>query len=378
MKKLLATLLSAALLLSLCAACGAPADNQEPAPSASAPAGPANSTPAAPVDGDALAGLEPRELIVASVRGEGPDEALIAYTDRITERTGGKITFSFFFGGSLAKANEAVDALQNGVCDIMMVNVSNFENLFPLNATVLAVPFMGMNTQTTEVYPELAAKYPELSQEFEAQNLKLLSYSMTAPYNLGISSDKEIRVPSDLAGTKVICLQENIMNFLSAQNAAPVQVGFADFYTSIQGGVAQGIIQNGGPINTQGIYDLLNQYLIFGEDGGLYMELVTYCMNNDVWNSLPDAVKTIFEEEAVEFHTHDQRVLNENIRILEENAAAQSSRYWEMTEEEMAPWKEAMAPFIQEKIDEISAKPGCSNFHAIYDDALAMIADAKK
>lgn len=321
--------------------------------------------------------IEARELIVNSTKNETADAALIAYCDRITERTNGKITFSFFWGGSLAKANEAVDALQAGTCDMMQINVSNFENLFPLNSTVLAVPMMGMSMDTTEVYPELAAKHPELGAEFEAQNLHMFSYTMTAPYNLYINSDKDITVPDDLSGKKLICLQQNIMNFLSDKNCAPVQAGYADFFTSIQGGVADGIITHAGPVIQQGITDQINQELIFGEGSGMYMELVAYCMGNDVWNSLPEAVQQVFVEEAEEFHKQDQQVNNGMCTAQKEAAEAAGHRYWVMTEEEIEPWKEAMEPYIQNKIDEISALPGCENFQEIYEDALSMIEAAK-
>lgn len=387
MKKKITILMASVMMAGALAACGgsegkdAPKNGDEAATEGQNPA--EDQTPAEDKAPGEAAGdvnweeIEARELIVNSTKNETADAGLIAYCDRITERTNGKITFSFFWGGSLAKANEAVDALQAGTCDMMQINVSNFENLFPLNSTVLAVPMMGMSMDTTEIYPELAAKYPELNAEFEAQNLHLFSYTMTAPYNLYIKADKDITVPEDLSGKKLICLQENIMNFLSASNCAPVQAGYADFFTSIQGGVADGIITHAGPVIQQGITDQINQELIFGEGSGMYMELVAYCMSNDVWNSLPEAVQQIFVEEAEEFHKQDQQVNNGMCTAQKEAAEAAGHRYWVMTEEDMAPWKEAMEPYIQEKIDAVSKLSGCENFQKIYEDALEMIEAAK-
>ena len=43
----------------------------------------------------------------------------------------------------------------------------------------------------------------------------------------------------------------------------------------------------------------------------------------------------------------------------------------------MKVWKDAMDPFIQDKLDEIGALPGCEKFREIYEDALSMIEAAK-
>ncbi len=393
MKKKMALLLASVMVIGALAACGGDGGKDTPASGDNngqtedqAPAG--DETPGGDEtqDGDqaqAPAGdvnwdeIEPIELIVSSTKTEAADAALVAFADRITERTQGKVTFSFFWGGSLVKANEVVDALQVGTCDMAQVNFSNFENLFPMNCNVLAVPFMGMNTNTTEVYEQLLAKYPELQAELDNNGVHLCSYSMTAPYNLYINSDAEIKTPEDLSGKKVICLQMNVMEFLTSVNCAPVQAGFADFFTSIQGGVADGIITHGGPVNQQGITDEINQEIIFGENSGLYVETVAYCMSKDKWESLPAEVQQVFEEEGVGLHADDQAVMNNHNVKQKEAAEAAGHRYWEMTEEEMKPWKDAMEPFIQSKLDEIGALPGCEKFQEIYEDALSMIEAAK-
>lgn len=392
MKRKIAILLASVMVIGALTACGGDGGTNTPAAGDQTPAedqaAPGDEEPAgdeAPADSQegAASGdvnwddIEPIELIVSSTKTEAADAALVAFTDRITERTQGKVTFSFFWGGSLVKANEVVDALQVGTCDMAQVNYSNFENLFPMNCNVLAVPFMGMTTETTEVYEQLLAAHPELQAELDNNGVHLCGYSMTAPYNLYINSSTEIKAPEDLSGKKVICLQMNVMEFLTSINCAPVQAAFSDFFTSIQGGVADGIITHGGPINQQGITDEINQEIIFGENSGLYVETVAYCMSKSKWESLPAEVQQVFEEEAAGLHADDQEVMNNHNAIQKKAAEDAGHRYWEMTEEELQPWKDAMAPFIQAKLDEIAALPGCESFMEIYEDALSMIEAAK-
>ncbi len=391
MKKKIALLLASVMVMGALAACGGegrdtPASNDKNQTEDQAPAGdedpageekPAEGQPQAPAGDVNWDDIEPIELIVSSTKTEAADAALVAFTDRITERTQGKVTFSFFWGGSLVKANEVVDALQVGTCDLAQVNYSNFENLFPMNCNVLAVPFMGMTTGTTEVYEQLLAAHPELQAELDNNGVHLCGYSMTAPYNLYMDSDAEIRKPEDLSGKKVICLQMNVMEFLTSVSCAPVQAAFSDFFTSIQGGVADGIITHGGVVNMQGITDEISQEIIFGENSGLYMETVAYCMGKDKWDSLPAEVQQVFVEEAEQFHLDDQAVQNGHDAIQRKAAEDAGHNYYVLTEEEVKVWKDAMDPFIQDKLDEIGALPGCEKFREIYEDALSMIEAAK-
>lgn len=381
MKKKIAMLLTAMMLLPAVAACGnssggAKDSNPDPAPDNAAVTDPEGS--AAPVGSDVnWDEIEPIELLVSSPKTENADAALVAFAERVTDRTQGKVTFSFYWGGSLVAAPEAIDALQTGRCDMIQVNVTAFENLLPLNCNLLQLPFMGMSQETTDVYDELMEKYPELKSEFEDLGIHMYGYSISSPHNIFIKAKEDIKVPSDLSGKKLVCQQLNIMNFLSDLNCAPVQAAYADFYTSIQGGVADGIITNAGAVNVQGITDLVNQELIFGEDSGIFVELVTYCMSKDVWNSLPEAVQQVFVEEGKQFNLDDQAQQNAHAGVQRKAAEEAGHRYWVMTDEEIKPWKEALEPYIQAKVEEISSLEGCENFREMYEDALDMIAERK-
>ena len=120
MKKKIALLLASVMVMGALAACGGegkdtPASNDKNQTEDQAPAGdedpageekPAEGQTQAPAGDVNWDDIEPIERIVSSTKTEAADAALVAFTDRITERTQGKVTFSFFWGGSLVKANE--------------------------------------------------------------------------------------------------------------------------------------------------------------------------------------------------------------------------------------------------------------------------------
>ena len=85
----------------------------------------------------------------------------------------------------------------------------------------------------------------------------------------------------------------------------------------------------------------------------------------------------VFVEEAEQFHLDDQAVQNGHDAIQRKVAEDAGHDYYVLTEEEVKVWKDAMDPFIQDKLDEIGALPGCEKFREIYEDALSMIEAAK-
>lgn len=134
MKKVLTLGLALILAFALCA-CGnsgnggaattqAPADTQAPAETQ------------APADTQApAADIKPVELSVASYMAEGTPMNMVfgKIQDRANEILGGDyVTLTLYPSGTLAQANEALDALDSGLCDIACLNVSLFTNRLPI------------------------------------------------------------------------------------------------------------------------------------------------------------------------------------------------------------------------------------------------------
>ena len=353
MKKLVALLLSAIMVLAMAMSVFA-------------------EEPAEDIDIDSI---EPITIIAVSTRGEQIEGAYIDFLERVKERSGGKIDYEFYGSGSLVSATETVDALLDGRCDIANINVANFESLFPISSNVVSLPFMGMTKEGCEVFGEVVEKYPEIiEQEYTNNGLHLLSYNMTPAVNLHLNSDTLVTSPADIAGKKIIGMSATMLKVIEACGAAPLQVAFADAYQSLQGGVADGIFQNGGPVVNNGLYEVATQSVIFKENGGIYFDLSVHCMSEDFWNSLSPAAQQIISEEAATLHTEEQiNRFSDMDKFDEVVGASESNTINVLTDEQVEAWKEVAQPVIDEKIEEISALPGCENFKEMYEYALSIM-----
>ncbi|MCF0228210.1 MAG: TRAP transporter substrate-binding protein DctP [Parasporobacterium sp.] len=319
--------------------------------------------------------IEPITIIATSTRGEQIETAYIAFLERVKERSGGKIDYEFYGSGSLVSAQETVDALLDGRCDIANINIANFENLFPMTANVVSIPFMGMTRAGAEVFGEVCDKFPSLlEKEITGNGLHLLSYNMTPAVNLHINASGEVRTPADIAGKKIIGMSAMMLKIIEAYGAAPLQVAFPDCYQSLQGGVADGIFQNGGPVATMGLYEVAKQSVIFQENGGIYFDVSIHCVSEDFWNSLSPAAQLILTEEGMTLHKEEQEVRFGDMDLFDKVVGeSPDNTIVTLTPEEVAVWKEAAQPVIDAKIEEIAAMPNCEEFKDAYEYALSIM-----
>jgi len=319
--------------------------------------------------------IEPITIIANSTRGEQIEGAYIAFLERLKEKSGGKIDYEFYGSGSLVSAPESVDGLLDGRCDIANLNIANFESLFPITSNVVSIPFMGMTTEGAEVFGEVMAKYPEvLEKEVAGNGLHLISYNMTPAVNLQINSDAPVITPEEIAGKKIIGMSAMMMKIIEALGAAPLQVAFADAYQSLQGGVADGIFQNGGAIVNTGLYEVANQSTIFQEHGGIYFDVSMHCCSQAFWDSLSPAAQELITQEAIAFHEEEQANRFADMDKFDEVVGnSDKNTITILTAEQVDVWREAAQPVIDAKIEEICAMPGCENFKEMYEYALSIM-----
>ena len=353
MKKLVALLLAALMIASLAVTVMA------------------GDAPAGDIDIDSI---EPITLIATSTRGEQIEGAYIAFLDRVKERSGGKIDYEFYGAGSLVAANETVDALLDGRCDMAMLNIANFDSLFPMTANVVSLPFMGMTKEGCDVFGEVMEKYPEiLEKEIAGNGLHLISYNMTPAINMCVKADAPCVAPADISGKKIIGMSATMLKVIEACGAAPLQVAFPDCYQSLQGGVVDGIFQNEGAIVSTGLHEVAPQVVVFQENGGLYFDVAMHCVSEEFWNKLSPAAQQIITEEAAALHTEETVLRFTDMDRFDGAVKEAGCTVTVLTDEQVQAWKELAQPVIDAKIDEITSRDGCGVFKEAYEYALSIM-----
>ncbi len=286
-ERIIALILALLMMFTLCA-CGNNAAPAEPA----APAAPADpAAPAAPAEPAA-----PKDDTVYTFSFASPDgeESLRhihiekPFMDYITEKSEGRIQFTYFPSGSLANTGAILDGCKNGVCDFGIDAPTFYPGVYLYNE-LLGTP--GVNIGST--YAEKQANLTAYSDAYVAPELakdaRLLANFVTL--NTYILTNKEINGPADFAQEN-LATSANFFPVYAAMGASTSAVNYGESYESLRLGVIDMIQAGYGIINTFRLYEVTN-YAYFNPTT---VSNSVMFVSNDAYNSLPDDLKAIVDE----------------------------------------------------------------------------------
>ena len=392
MKKLFCALLAVVMVLALLAGCGSQTPTPAPSPTAApaatdapAPETPATEAPDAPSEPPATeAPPAPAEL-----KYDGPDvEYVVNYTsseqqnpiyvqcfDRITERTDGKVTFVNYFSGSLFGANDTMDQLGAGMADFSDVTLTNFKDQFPYTQQVLSYPFLPFTSmaQAADIINQVVFSNDLFLDEFHAVNIQPIIFNAVWGTTLAMAQDVPVSTPESVKGLKLGTDDPNLSRFLNDVGATPTFVIPPDYYSSITGGVVDGVINGMNVINIFGGLEPSKHVYMFENSASTSARCIA--ANLDTWNDMDETLKAIFIEEltgeqywadSIQYWTvSDQKHLDD--------AAGWGIPVDYITGADMQAWVEGVRPYGDAMLQALKDR-GCDKTDEvlkIWEDAIA-------
>ena len=301
-------------------------------------------------------GYPKREFIVAAIDSHDKTSAheIEIFTNLVTERSGGAITFKVFYDNLLGKATDNLNTLSSGIADLGTVCTLYTPSNLPLSQITYCVPFAPDD-------PVLAAKlmykvseaYPEFYEEYEKNNVVCLGWKGNEPYKL--YSKGPIEELAQLKGKKTTLGGVYYIPWFQSIGAVPVNAAAADLYQTIKTGVASGSF----------VYDSIycNYKLYEVEDYCLEVGLGArnnnvLCFNKDMWESLDEKTRQLFQECAdeamAEFQDWQQSEMDGWEQEMLDNGVTIST----LSDEAKAEWAETALGYqdtLQTWIDEVTA-----------------------
>jgi TRAP-type C4-dicarboxylate transport system substrate-binding protein len=225
------------------------------------------------------------------------DSFFIPEVVRRSRERGHPVTFTVSWGGAVARVNETLEAVQHGTVDVGLY-LATFEaaRLFAHNWHHW-VPFSPDNSQfQIRVTHEVYERVPFLRNAFEQRfGQRLLGVSGAPSVDLA-TRDPWSRL-EDLRGRR-IAGAGMLLNFLRPAGIVGVLGSLADFFTSAQSGVVDGVMTvTAGKIAIR-LYEV-NPHLHvtrFGASGSAHLTV-----NTDRWRGLPRPVQDTIQEVATEW-----------------------------------------------------------------------------
>jgi TRAP-type C4-dicarboxylate transport system substrate-binding protein len=318
----------------------------------------------------------PLELKVATWNPPPPFPISVTeekWAKMVEEKSGGEVTFKFFWAGGLASLRDTYRTVQSGVADIGFWLPGVLPGLHELNEyTVL--PMLGVDSMetATKVYHEMRKKFPELDAEFKG--LRLLWASSMPPNQLHFTKKTGVRLPSDMKGIKLIG-SPTAAEFVNSTGAVSIFKPPSDYYMSLQKGLVQGTFQHYPFISAFKLEELLVSHTNCGL-GGFNLQMMGFWMNQAVWDKLSPKAQKAFDDCQAWIQSEDIRVNTMLIDKAMADAKAKGHEVVELTPDEKQVWFEQSEPIRQKWAEAMEAKgkPG----KAVYQEALKLIRQYNK
>lgn len=291
MKKILAMLLALAMLFAL-AACGGSGSqtpsntpSNTPAPATGAPDN--SSTP-----GSTGPAYDTAKLMFATTYNEmeTSGKAITYFTNYITEKSGGAITFDIKWGGTVAGTGEELGFLQAGAFDMSVLGQSQYSAVFPL------LNFPGQTDGSQEkcvdyfnyIVYENETTASMIQAQIEAQGVKMLGFMGNG--GNAFAAKKEISTLDELNDYKL---------GIGMNHSAFESLGFVvqalmpwDAYDSLSKGVVDVAYMSMAPMIALKWHEVAPYFISANEySAGNY-----FTISLDRWNSFNADTQTLFEE----------------------------------------------------------------------------------
>jgi TRAP-type C4-dicarboxylate transport system substrate-binding protein len=227
---------------------------------------------------------------------------------RVKDRTGHTINVTQAHGGSVAKPNETVAAIESGLLDMGIWCVCFEASKFPLNNFPYWVPFghpssVAVIRATRKVYDQ----YPQLTESMEKRyGQKMIAIAGFDNYHLG-SSFKWDKL-SDLKGKKVGAAGPNLP-WLQGSGAIGVSTTLPEIYNALKSGIFDGVIMFPSSYNGFKFYEPAPNLKLVSL-GAVSVMLVS--INVKTLNRLPKEVQAILFEVARDYEARVGVALDES------------------------------------------------------------------
>lgn len=277
-----------------------------------------------------------------NVMNSGPAQGTQIACDYITEKSGGKIKFDIYYGGTLIEAVDTFANTADGMADISYYMVGLTTGVMEVGALLASLYWREFPEiqGLTEISRLAFERVPEFQDELNKQGVQCIA-SSTSPGTLMVFRDPKkadtINTPDDLKGMVVQTGGEAGAIVYQKHGITPLIMGPADWYQNFERGVVDGLALNLPCFKDFGIKELIGSYLLFGDGKYIGSGASLYLANLDKWNSLDEDTQALLKEGfrfgedfCVEYDYTTQE------EVAEEEYAVKPVH--QIPEEEMGPW----------------------------------------
>ena len=221
--------------------------------------------------------------------GDTRDQMVKTFGSMVTKRTNGQIRFRYYPSASLFKPKEQWDALKSGALDMAVEPLDYASGKVPqLGITLMPATISSLAEGTSWGNKPIGKKIDAIMQKNGVKNL--LWVWMTG----GIGSKiRQIKVPSDVKGTKLRAAGRQFEYMMQKAGASIVSMPSSAAYQALASGVINTMMTSAGSFVTYRLYEQL-KYINIPKYYSIWYMAENIVMSEKTWNKLTPSQKKVF------------------------------------------------------------------------------------
>lgn len=272
--------------------------------------------------------------------------SMMWFKDELEKRSNGRIEVEIYHSAVLGKEKECFEMLLTGA--LQGFRGAFYDHLNPL-FMLWNIPFMFHSYDET-MYFEQSEFVKQLCADGSVKGAYIPAVGFTGGRNI-LTAARKIELPEDLKGLKMRApSQVPIIYFYEQMGANPLEFSWQDLYMGLKTGVVDGCCNDAAALYGYKMYEAAPYFTwinyMVGAD--------PFMVNMDWYQSLPDDLKTIFNEVATEAMMYSDKMVSEQSDGFCEKVAAECDVSVRVLEdpELVKAWSKAAEPILQRFIDD--------------------------
>jgi TRAP-type C4-dicarboxylate transport system substrate-binding protein len=296
-----------------------------------------------------------------------PKLVLDVWADAVEEDSNGRIKVerypSMQLGGS---PPELMDQAIDGVADIVWTVVGYTPGRYP-STEVFELPFMVTNARAaSSAYWQMFEKH---MKESEFQDVHILGTWVHGPGMIHVN--KEVRTPGDMEGLKIRGGSRLVNSLLEKMGSTPVGMPVPAVPEGLSKGVIDGTTIPWEVTAALKVPELVEYHTEF-DGNALYTLTFVLAMNKDRYESLPDDLKQVIDENSgLEFSIFAGGTQADADGPARKLAVDRGNNIITVSGDELAAWRDVAQPIYDEWVADMNSK-GIDG-QALIDEARALM-----
>lgn len=270
---------------------------------------------------------------------------------RVKAKTGHNIRFIKAWGGSVAKVDGGIEAVQKGSLDIALSPIGFEQARAGLLNYSAYLPFTSDDPVLQQkVASRMLKEVPALQESMKPYDVHVLAQMVTEAYS--VATTFEIRKVEDLQGKRIAMAGTNAPLFMPT-GAVPVTLGIGEHYQALQNGLAEGSLFW---VSGMEAFKLREVAKVWTKTGfGSYSTLAAF-MSTKTRERLPKDVVAIIDQVAEEATVLVAQQSKQRDAEIEARIAGQGVKVNTLSPAERGRWAQLVKDLPSRAAKELDAK----------------------